>query len=68
VRESLKNYRRYLTNHESALPYAVPGLVGGVASGLVVLAFELASRATGRQILHGVATRESIEKFTLDRL
>ena len=26
------------------------------------------SRATGKRILHGVLTRESIEKFTLDRL
>jgi chloride channel protein, CIC family len=26
------------------------------------------SRATGQRILHGVVTRESIEKFTLDRL
>jgi len=26
------------------------------------------SRATGKQILHGVVTRESIEKFTLDRI
>jgi hypothetical protein len=26
------------------------------------------SRSTGKQILHGVVTRESIEKFTLDRL
>jgi hypothetical protein len=26
------------------------------------------SRATGNQVLHGVVTRESIEKFTLDRL
>jgi chloride channel protein, CIC family len=26
------------------------------------------SRATGKQILHGVVTRDSIEKFTLDRL
>ena len=26
------------------------------------------SRATGKRILHGVVTRESIEKFTLERL
>ena len=26
------------------------------------------SRATGKQILHGVVTRESIEKFSLERL
>jgi CIC family chloride channel protein len=44
VRDLLKNYRRYLTNYDSALSYAVLGLLGGVASGLVVLAFELAIR------------------------
>jgi len=26
------------------------------------------SRTTGKSILHGVVTRESIEKFTLERL
>jgi len=36
----LDKYRRTLTNHESILSYAVLGIVGGVASGLVVLAFE----------------------------
>ncbi len=48
VRESLKNYRRYLTNHDSAMAYAALGVVGGVASGLVVLAFDLAIRAVAR--------------------
>jgi len=48
VRESLKNYRRYLANHDSAMAYAVLGVVGGVASGLVVLAFELAIRSVAR--------------------
>lgn len=37
----LNSYRRYLTNYHSVLAYAVLGVVGGVASGLVVLAFEL---------------------------
>ncbi|MCB1856471.1 MAG: chloride channel protein [Halieaceae bacterium] len=40
----LKNYRRYLANYNSALAYALLGLAGGVASGLVVLAFDLAIR------------------------
>ena len=48
MRESLKNYRRYLANHDSAMAYAVLGIVGGVASGLVVLAFELAIRSVAR--------------------
>ncbi len=42
VRELLKNYRRYLTKYDAALSYSVLGVVGGVASGLVVLLFELA--------------------------
>jgi len=48
VRPLLTNYRRYLTNYDSALSYAVLGIVGGVASGLVVLAFELAIREVAR--------------------
>ncbi|MCB1696811.1 MAG: chloride channel protein [Pseudomonadales bacterium] len=44
VRELLKNYRRYLTNYDSLLAYSILGIVGGVASGLVVLAFDLAIR------------------------
>ncbi|MBN7799117.1 chloride channel protein [Parahaliea mediterranea] len=38
----LNTYRRYLTNYHSVLAYAVLGVVGGVASGLTVLAFETA--------------------------
>ncbi|MFV0276461.1 MAG: chloride channel protein [Parahaliea sp.] len=36
----LDSYRRYLTNYHSVLAYAILGLIGGLASGLVVLAFE----------------------------
>jgi CIC family chloride channel protein len=42
VNTLLNRYRRYLANYESVLAYSVLGIVGGVASGLVVLAFELA--------------------------
>ena len=42
VRALLSNYRRYLTNYESLLAYSLLGLVGGLASGLIVLIFELA--------------------------
>ena len=42
VRALLKKYRRYLTNYESLLAYSLLGLAGGIASGLVVLGFELA--------------------------
>ena len=42
MREILKKYRRYLTNYDAMLPYSVLGVVGGVASGLIVLAFEMA--------------------------
>ncbi len=44
MRHWLYSYRRLLINYESALAYSVLGVVGGVASGLVVLAFELAIR------------------------
>ena len=42
MRNLLSKYRRYLTNYESLLAYSLLGLVGGIASGLVVLGFELA--------------------------
>jgi len=42
VRQLLTRYRRLLINYESVLAYSVLGIVGGIASGLVVLAFELA--------------------------
>jgi len=48
VRELLQNYRRYLTRYDSLLSYSVLGIVGGVLSGLVVLAFELAIREVAR--------------------
>ena len=42
MRKLLNQYRRYLTSYDSVLAYSLLGIVGGVASGLVVLAFELA--------------------------
>jgi CIC family chloride channel protein len=42
VRKLLDKYRRYLTNYESLLAYSLLGIAGGIASGLVVLGFELA--------------------------
>jgi CIC family chloride channel protein len=44
VQQWLNNYSRRLINYDSILAYAVLGVVGGVASGLVVLAFELGIR------------------------
>lgn len=44
MRHLLHNYRRLLINYESVLAYSMLGVAGGVASGLVVLAFELAIR------------------------
>lgn len=41
---SLGPYRRYLRRYESAFAYAVLGIVGGLASGLAVIAFEYAIR------------------------
>ena len=49
VRELLKNYRRYLTNYDSVLSYSLLGIVGGIASGLFVLAFERAIGEVARQ-------------------
>lgn len=48
MRKLLNNYRRYLTNYDSVLAYSLLGIVGGMASGLVVLAFELAIRELPR--------------------
>jgi H+/Cl- antiporter ClcA len=48
MRQLLHSYRRLLTNYESSLAYAALGVVGGIASGLVVLAFELSIRELGR--------------------
>jgi CIC family chloride channel protein len=48
VRHLLHNYRRLLINYESLLAYSMLGVAGGVASGLVVLAFELAIRELSR--------------------
>ncbi|MFT4519598.1 MAG: CIC family chloride channel protein [Halioglobus sp.] len=42
LNKQLDNYRRRLTNYESVLAYSMLGLVGGIASGLIVLLFELA--------------------------
>ncbi|MCB1688909.1 MAG: chloride channel protein [Halioglobus sp.] len=44
MRHWLNSYRRHLINYESILAYSVLGVVGGVASGLIVLAFELGIR------------------------
>ncbi len=44
MRHWLTNYRRLLINYDSILAYSVLGVVGGVASGLLVLAFELGIR------------------------
>ena len=42
VRNLLHKFRRQLTNYESILAYSLLGVAGGVASGLIVLAFDLA--------------------------
>lgn len=44
MQQWLDNYSRRLINYDSILAYAVLGVVGGVASGLVVLAFEFGIR------------------------
>ena len=42
VQNLIDNYRRYLTNYESVLAYSVLGIVGGLASGAMILLFEMA--------------------------
>lgn len=42
MRNLIGNYRQYLSNYDSVLAYSLLGIVGGLASGLVVMAFELA--------------------------
>jgi chloride channel protein, CIC family len=42
VQNLIDNYRRYLTNYDSVLAYSVLGIVGGLASGAMVLLFETA--------------------------
>ncbi len=42
MRKLLDTYRRRLTNYESVLAYSMLGILGGLASGIVVLAFEWA--------------------------
>lgn len=44
MRQLLSKFRLRLINYESVLPYSLLGVAGGAASGLVVLAFELAIR------------------------
>ncbi|PLW68244.1 chloride channel protein [Pseudohalioglobus lutimaris] len=40
MRKQINNYRQLLTNYDSVLAYSLLGVVGGIASGLVILAFE----------------------------
>lgn len=40
MRNLLNKYQRYLTDYDSVLAYSLLGVIGGVASGLVVLGFE----------------------------
>ncbi len=42
VQKLIGNYRRYLSNYDSVLAYSILGIVGGVASGGVILLFETA--------------------------
>ena len=42
MRQLLESYRRQLTHYESLMAYSLLGIVGGVASGLIVLGFDIA--------------------------
>lgn len=48
MRKLLELYKRQLTNYESVLAYSLLGVLGGLASGVVVLTFELAIIALAR--------------------
>ena len=61
MRTLLDRYRHSLTNYDSALAYALLGIVGGVASGLLVLAFELAIGQLGG--LWGIAGGDDFESL-----
>ena len=63
MRKYLQLYRRQLTHYDSLLAYSLLGVVGGVASGLVVIAFEMAIRATAE--LWGVDGGEDFESLPL---
>lgn len=60
-------YRRRLTNYESVLSYAVLGILGGAASGVAVLLFELAIREAGQLwgVTNGGEGFESLPRFML---
>ena len=61
MRTLLDRYRRSLTNYDSALAYALLGIVGGVASGLLVMAFEMAISQLGG--LWSIAVGEDFESL-----
>jgi len=47
LRDLLNSYRYRLIRYDSVMAYALLGVVGGAASGLVVLAFGMAIRSSG---------------------
>jgi H+/Cl- antiporter ClcA len=66
VQISLGPYRRFLRRYESAFAYAVLGLLGGLASGLAVLAFEAAVLAiAGALQVRGGEHFESLPRLWL---
>ncbi|MFK7976765.1 MAG: chloride channel protein [Halioglobus sp.] len=60
-------YRRRLTSYESVLAYAVLGILGGAASGVAVLLFELAIREAGQLwgVTNGGEGFESLPRIML---
>ncbi|MEZ5574053.1 MAG: chloride channel protein [Halioglobus sp.] len=67
MRDWLTNYRRLLNNYESVLAYSLLGLVGGIASGLVVLVFEMGIRQLSRiwWVTGGVNGFEALPQWML---
>jgi H+/Cl- antiporter ClcA len=61
VRNLLTRYRQKLTSYEAALAYSLLGIVGGLASGVVVIAFERSIGALAE--LWGVSGGEDFESL-----
>lgn len=63
----LTRYRRQLTSYEAVLSYAALGIVGGVASGVAVLLFELAIREASQLwgVTNGGEGFESLPRWML---
>ncbi len=65
MRNLLSTYRRRLTSYEAVLAYSLLGVLGGLASGVVVIAFEyaIAGLATLWQVTDGGENFEALPQW-----